>query len=51
MVWRYAVADQPERYGKPVNDRDLHRHIALMAEGLGGVDPCSARPHNGDDDR
>jgi hypothetical protein len=51
MVWRYAVADQPERHWKPVNDCDLYRDIGLLAEGLRGVDPCWPGPHNGNDER
>ena len=51
VVWRYAVADQPERHWKPVNDCDLHCDIGLLAEGLGGIDPCWPSPHNRNDER
>jgi hypothetical protein len=51
MVWRYAVANKPERHWKPVNDCDLQRNIGVLAEGIRGIDPCWPSPHNGDDER
>ena len=50
MVGRYAVTDQPERHWEPIDDGDLNCHTRLLAEGLGGVDPCRSGSHNGDDE-
>jgi hypothetical protein len=48
MIGRYAVADQSERHREPIDDGYLHGHIGLLAEGLGGVDPCRPGSHDGD---
>ena len=38
VVGRDAVADQPERHRQPVQHGHVDRHVALLGEGLGGVD-------------
>jgi hypothetical protein len=50
MIGGYAVTDQPEWDWEPVDDCDLDRHITLLAEGLGGVDPGRPCSHNGHDE-
>lgn len=50
MIRCYPIADQTERHREPVDDRNLHCDVGLLAQSLGGVDPRRPRPDDRDDE-